>query len=416
MRTWFVAITIGILAASVPPVTAQTDPGAGQDPVTGEVTTSETNNTETRDGADRGPTGSTRNFNVVTTRGGRAEFIAIGPASQAAAAADALTALGGRLLRFRAYPALNRRALIFDLQSMSLQQARDALARNAPQTFIDQHMIYRFAKGKPRLYAADMIGLSAPNGCRLPPVRIGIIDGPVDASHPSLRSARMTVSSVLTSAEKPPDGSHGTAVASLIVGQDSGGALNGFAAGAQLFAVTAFAREKRGPGADIGRIGAALDYLIANNVRLINMSFAGPANSAFDSLLDSAAQRGALMIAAAGNDGQALAAWPAAARSVIAVTAVDAAGRRYRAANTGAHIEFAAPGVDLYVARRRGGAYASGTSYAAPIITALAARLVADGARTLPALRAGLRQKTSDLGIPGRDSDFGWGLVRAGGC
>ena len=144
------------------------------------------------------------------------------------------------------------------------------------------------------------------------------------------------------------------------------------------------------------------------------MSFAGPPNEVFEDILQIAASRGMAMIAAAGNDGVRFAAYPAGSPHVIAVTAIDAGMRRYRRANTGAHIEFAAPGVDVFVAGGRGGTYESGTSYAAPIVTALAARL-ARGA-SVDGVRARLRAASVDLGSPGRDGEYGWGLVRASGC
>ncbi|MCP3969206.1 MAG: S8 family serine peptidase [Rhodobacteraceae bacterium] len=352
---------------------------------------------------------------VVIIRGQRQEFIATGPADQSNAAANALAAAGAKLIRVHHFPTLRRRALVFDLRRVPLRRAKAVLAQSAPLTRIDRHNIYHFAGGTPRLYAASMIG--APNGtCRLPGLRIGIIDGPVDIGHKALAGARVVRHSVLAQGERPPNATHGTGVAALIVGQDPDGALSGFAAGAQLFAVTTFARAKRGSGADVERIGAALDWLAANRVRLVNMSFAGPPNVALEDLLAAAAQRGTVLIAAAGNGGSASAAWPAASPHVIAVTAVDAAGRRYRQANTGAHIEFAAPGVDLYVAKRNGGSYASGTSFAAPIVTALAARVMARGAGSANAVRAKLRAHSRDLGTPGHDSQYGWGLVRAPGC
>ena len=352
---------------------------------------------------------------VVRTQGGRPEYIFISPPGQANAAVRALQQAGAVFLRARTLGALNRRVMVFDLGGTSLAQARAILATAAPQVRSDAHTLYQLSKG-PRLYAARMIGDSAPQGCRIKPIRIGSIYGPIDLSHPALSGSKITAHSVLGPRDKTTNTNHGTAVAALLVGQDPKGALSGFASGAQLFTVSAFGKHRRGAAADVDRIGAALDWLVSRNVRLINMSFAGPSNDAFDDLLAAAAGRGAIMIAAAGNDGSELAAYPAAAASVIAVTAVDARGRHYRDANTGAHIEFAAPGVDLYVEGKRGGGYASGTSYAAPIITALSARMMLQGAVSADALRARLKQRSVDLGDPGRDSLYGWGLVTAPGC
>lgn len=390
-------------------------PAIAQDTRTGGQTTTTNGGQQNHDGDDRGAPIS-RRTDAALARGNRFEFIASGPPSQAAAAATALANNGATLLRGRTLGVLNRQIQVFDLNGISLGFARTILAQAAPQTRIDVHHFYRYAQSGPRVFAPQMVGLSAPGGCRANGLRIGMIDGPVDPRHPALVRAGVQFTSVLAARERATDASHGTGVAALIVGDDSSGALMGYSPGAQLFAAGAFAKEKRGPAADVERIGAALDWLAANRVRLVNMSFAGPSNVALDDLIGATARRGTVLIAAAGNRASSTAAFPAANRNVIAVTAVDAASRRYRKANRGAHIEFAAPGVDLYVAKRNGGAYASGTSFAAPIVTGLAAHAVKRGAGSTNAVRSALRRGVTDLGAAGRDADYGWGLVQAQGC
>ncbi|MEJ5219945.1 S8 family serine peptidase [Cognatishimia sp. D5M38] len=351
---------------------------------------------------------------VAVFRNGRAEFVVSGPPSTSNAAVAALTGAGAELISTRNLLSLNRRVLIFDFRNrLSLERAQDILDNAAPTQFLDYHHLYRYAQSKPRLYAPTLVGVPS-GGCRISGSRrIGVIDGPVNPGHPALKGARVTVASTLDGKTKSDNTSHGTAVAALIVGEDASGALAGFASGAHLYAAGAFGKEKAGIRADVDRIGASLNWLLANNVKIINMSFAGPSNRAFEDILRQAQRKGAVMIAAAGNDGRKLAKYPSASPSVIAVTAVDARMRKYRRANWGSHIEFAAPGVDLYVAERSGGGYATGTSYAAPIVTAFAARL---GARTADSLRKSLRASAVDLGSPGRDSEFGWGLIRGKGC
>ncbi|WP_216665462.1 S8 family serine peptidase [Pseudoruegeria sp. HB172150] len=389
------------------PVADPATPSDPADPVTAEDTPGFEN--DDRDSNDR-PLGQTAERR---TRPGRTEFLTVGPPEQAQAVANALAQANARPIRTREFPALGLYAVFYDLNGLSPSTAQQIVRAIAPQTAFDIHAIYRLVQGKPRLYAASMINAQG-QACALGGLRIGLIDGAVDPTHPALSGARVFTHSVLEGAATNPG--HGTAVAALIAGRDPAGALSGFASGADLYSVTAFGSDRGGPAADVERLGIALDWLIAHDVRLINMSFAGPRNMGLEVLLRAAAARGAVMIAAAGNDGSSVAAYPAGSDSVIAVTAVDAAGRRYVAANTGPHIEFAAPGVDLYVAGRRGGSYASGTSYAAPIITALAARLMARGVRSVDGIRARLREQSSDLGTPGRDTSFGWGLVRDPGC
>lgn len=374
------------------------------------------------DGVYKEEDGESNEVNLRLPRGlfvindGRPEYVVVGPRAQTAAAVRALQDAGAALIRQRDFANLGQRTLVFDLRGLSLVQAQGILERNAPQTSVDLHSIYRFAQGTPRLYAASLIGQSGAGTCRIGGVRIGQIDSVVDKNHPALRGAGVVSHSVLNPGERHSTSGHGTSVAGLLVGQDASGALSGYAGGATLYAVAAFGRDTRGAAADVERLGAALDWLLANNVRLINMSFAGPENAALESLLQGAKNRGAILIAAAGNGGNAKAVYPAASESVIAVTAVDARLRRYRSANIGNHIEFAAPGVDLYVAKGQGGGYASGTSYAAPILTGLVARLMARGITSGDAIRARLKGQSVDLGVPGRDSAFGWGLVKASGC
>ncbi len=348
---------------------------------------------------------------------GAPEFIALAPLDQAEAAAAALTDAGALILRERDFPNLDRRAVFVDLRTVPFEDGLQSLAGAAPDAVLDFHNYYRYAQAAPRVYAASLVDQPDAPGCALPSeIRIGQIDGPVVMDHPALDGVALTARSVLDDTDAPVTVDHGTAVAALIVGEDDAGVLNGFASGAQLFAASAFAREGLTEAAQVERIGMALDWLAGEGAQLINMSFAGPVNAALDDLLTATSEQGAILVAAAGNAARDHDVHPAASGAVISVTAVDAALRRYPSANTGAHIEFAAPGVDLYVADRNGGAYASGTSYSAPIVTALAAQLVARGATSTDTVREQLRDQTRDLGDPGRDPHFGWGLAKSPGC
>ena len=125
------------------------------------------------------------------------------------------------------------------------------------------------------------------------------------------------------------------------------------------------------------------------------------------------------MVAAAGNWGRAdKPAYPAAYSEVVAVTAVGPYRGIYKKANRGNYIDFAAPGVRLWTAIPEGGKYQSGTSFAAPYITALAGMEVSKGAnKDTSRLRKVLQGNSRDLGNPGKDSTYGWGLVQRGpGC
>ncbi|MBN9280293.1 MAG: S8 family serine peptidase, partial [Hyphomicrobium sp.] len=86
--------------------------------------------------------------------------------------------------------------------------------------------------------------------------------------------------------------------------------------------------------------------------------------------------------------------------------------RPSRLSSRGAHISFAAPGVGLVVAAPRSShRRVDGTSFAAPFVTAALAMSLGgkgSGAEAVGRLRA----QAKDLGAPGHDPIFGWGLIQ----
>lgn len=355
---------------------------------------------------------------VAVAEGGRYEWVVIGPTGEADAVRAAIEAAGGQVLRSGDLDALGQSTVIAVFPSeASRRAAEEALARLAPASSLAVHHLFHFAQARqPRIYAPALIGEDQPGRCRVArPVTIGMIDGPINPDHPALAGVSVTYESLVEN-RRQPSADHGTAVAVLMVGEDPTGLLAGFARGARLHAISVFNQTEEEEETTVERIGQAIDRLAGRGVRLINLSLAGPQNAAMAQLVSAAAARGVVLVAASGNERRPAVAWPAAAPEVIAVTAVDAQRRRFRLANTGAELEFAAPGVDIYAARTRGAGYTSGTSFAAPIVTALAARHMAEGASSLSAVRAALRASVETLGPGTRNADFGWGLVRSGGC
>lgn len=366
--------------------------------------------------------GQGRPLRVQTNEGGRYEWIVIGPAGEAEAVRRAIAEAGGTVVRSSTLGALGEAQEIATFPSQdALDRARALIAQYAPNSSMALHHLYGFAQaatggGGPRVYAPTLIGDAAPGRCRAAAgVTIGMIDGPVNVDHPALRGVDLTYETLVPEGLVPNE-NHGTAVAALLVGEDPSGLLAGFARGARLHAIAVFAERDDEELASVERIATAIDRLVGDGVHLINLSLAGPPNAALGRAISAAAARGTVMVAASGNERRPVVAWPAAAPEVIAVTAVDAARRRFRLANTGAELEFSAPGVDIYAAQQRGARYVSGTSFAAPIVTALAARLMAHGQGSTAAIRAALRAGVEPLGPGARNTDFGFGLVRSGGC
>jgi subtilisin family serine protease len=190
----------------------------------------------------------------------------------------------------------------------------------------------------------------------------------------------------------------------------------GAAPDVQILAVRAFDPEGGSAQGTTFNILKGLDWAAANGARVINMSFAGPADPDIHRSLEAAHKKGIVLIAAAGNAGpKSPPLYPAADPNVIAVTATDAEDKLFAASNRGPHIAVAAPGVDILVAVPDG-AYQvlSGTSMSAAEVSGIAALMIGHKPTLSPDdVRAILLATAKDLGPKGRDDQFGAGLADA---
>jgi hypothetical protein len=293
-----------------------------------------------------------------------------------------------------------------------------ALAQaEAPGVFFDLSHLYRLSQATqpvPVAYGSELVGFFGGSGCAVE-TRIGLIDTAI-APHPALTDAVIQPGSFV-SRDAETSVIHGTAIASLLVG-DLPGVLP-LVPDARLFAANVFAYQGDSLRSDVTAIIAALDWMDSERVKVVNMSLMGPPNGLLERGVMAAAQRGQILLAAAGNFGPgAPPAYPAAYGPVIAVAAVDARGRPYPRNNRGRYVEISAPGVDIWGADARGGeTFWTGTSFAVPFAVAAVARDVATGrVRDINDAREALAGSAQDLGAPGRDPIFGHGLLRVGDC
>lgn len=294
-----------------------------------------------------------------------------------------------------------------------LPEARRQLGARFPGVTIEAHQLFQAQASSE--YQAQMArpiaGWPPSNEACGAGIRMGQIDSPVDTGHPALSGQRIEFRSFHTPSRQPGPADHGTAIASMLVGKPTWG---GLLPGAELVAANMFEVNETGDvvGSGLGLL-KAVDWMVEKQVQVVNLSVAGGDNQIVRKAFDKAREKGLILVAAAGNWGaEAKPAYPAAYRDVIAVTAIDRARNPYSKANHGAYIDFAAPGVQVYTAVPHGGRVMSGTSFATPYITVLLAVQVEAGAPRSPAaLKEMLGPRALDLGAPGKDEVFGWGLV-----
>jgi serine protease len=235
------------------------------------------------------------------------------------------------------------------------------------------------------------------------------------------------------------DNFHGTHVASTIAeATDNAEGAAGLAFGCAIMPVKVLDHDGVGSFFDIAE-GIQYAYRDApKKAKVINLSLAGDTTSTFLSgVIEDAVRSGVVIVAAAGNESRNRVSFPASHPNVIGVGAVDARKQRADYSNAGPELDVVAPGGDVDRDDDHDGRpdgvlqqsfdpdeaelghydrfayfYVSGTSQAAPHVAALAALLIQQGITSPAAVQAAIQSTAEDLGAPGRDNVYGYGLIR----
>jgi len=251
--------------------------------------------------------------------------------------------------------------------------------------------------------------------------KVGIIDTGIDRSHPELAyrvsncaqsTAMFGVGGEIRSGCADEDG-HGTKVAGILGARANNGiGIAGVAFNSPL-AVCRALEDGLGRGSTSNVVNC-LNWLRNRGATVISMSFGGGNSTTLQNAVRSAWNdgNGAVLLAAAGNDGGYGTLYPAGYPEVVSVASTDA-GDGWGGSNHNADVEVSAPGVNILTTARGGEyAYGSGTSAATPYAAGVATlmRQKYPGA-TAAQIRNGLTYATDDLGAAGRDPYYGFGRV-----
>lgn len=241
-----------------------------------------------------------------------------------------------------------------------------------------------------------------------------------------------------TQSNKPWDNDgHGTFVSGLIAAKkDNRIGIAGINPYARIMVVKAVNNFGHSRASFVAR---GIVYAVDNGAKIINLSVGGPDASLVEkAALDYAAEKGVLVIAAAGNEGEDIAKYSLVTHpAVLTVAATDPDGNRAPFSNWGRAIAVAAPGVDILSLRARrtdtmldlvpnyraGTAYVgadkryyrtSGTSFSAPIVTGIASLLLTKNpALTAVDIKRILTNSARDIDAPGVDQLTGYGRIDA---
>lgn len=311
----------------------------------------------------------------------------------------------------------------------------DLLRKNSEIVYIEEDAVYVAATDPGTAEESDnswgirhiFADVAHADGNRGTGVRVAVLDTGIDYTHEELNGSYSGGYDFVFNDDDPFDDSfdsHGTHVAGIIAAADDGVGTVGVAPEVDLFALKVL------DGAGFGMaewIIAGIDWAVQNGIDVVNLSIEGPHRQALQDACDKAYNAGVLLVAAGGNsvaEGGPVT-YPAAYDSVIAVTATDSTDVPGLFSPIGEQLELAAPGVSI-LSTIAGGSYGflSGTSRAAPYVTGTAALYIlantedlsGDGLVDNEDVRLMLQLMATDLGEPGKDNIYGYGLVNAAGA
>lgn len=267
-------------------------------------------------------------------------------------------------------------------------------------------------------------------------VVIAVIDTGIDASHVDLDGGKVIgfKDFVNNRTAAYDDQGHGTHCASIAAGTGEGNsAYKGVAPGAALVGVKVL--NSQGSGS-MSNVVAGIDWAVANKstygIEIISLSLGTNGSSdgtdATSQAVNRAVDAGIVVSAAAGNSGsyKKTVGSPAAAEKVITVGAGIDPGEngfglayfssRGTTADGRIKPDVVAPGYKITAAAKgttNGYVAYSGTSMATPFVAGTVALMLdANPSFTPSQVKTTIQNNSTDWGRPGKDIDYGWGLLR----
>ncbi len=259
-------------------------------------------------------------------------------------------------------------------------------------------------------------------------VKVGIVDTGIDLNHVDLQEKVAAGKDFMSNGD--PDASvqdkngHGTHVAGIISAATNN--AKGVAGGCPDCKLI-IAKALDGSPGSVARgttdvISEAIIWATDQGAKVINTSLSVEENGNFTceaykelkDAIDYAFDKGVVVVAAAGNDGNASPHFPAAFENVISVANTDKNDQKYQTSNYGADwVDIAAPGTDILstVISQKAYDFMTGTSMASPHVAAVAALLWANGAKS----NSGVidRLQASSDNIKGTGNNWKYGRVNA---
>ena len=247
-------------------------------------------------------------------------------------------------------------------------------------------------------------------------VFIAVIDSGIDRNHPDLDQAdiRKGWDYLYNESCYRDSNGHGTNVTGVIAAETNNYVgIAGTTWNAAVIPLLVMDYNGGGYSSDI--INAIYDAADVG-CKIINLSLGSSSYSYYeDQAIQYAYSKGCIVVAAAGNNGNGSLVYPASYNNVVSVGSINSNLTKSYFSNYNNYVDVCAPGeniltTDSYVNYK----YVNGTSFSAPYVTGIAALVASVRPDLTPdQFISSIANSCYDLGNPGYDMYYGYGLINA---
>lgn len=323
----------------------------------------------------------------------------------------------------------NESFTVLEVNAEDVEEVQKQLEQNSQVEYVEKNVRYEIAATNDPYFTNqwNLDAISAPNAWGKMPVTssdsvtVAVLDTGVQLDHEDLDGRVLNGDTFVDGYDEShigaDDQGHGTFVAGIIAAKaNNGTGMTGVVGEANVNILPVKVMNKNGSGtaADIAK---GIEYAIAQNVDVINMSLSGEYSETVNAAVQKAADQGIVVVAASGNGGgNADTSFPAALPNVISVGAVATNDQHYTRSNSGETVDIVAPGVSILSTTTAEDKYitGSGTSYAAPHVAAVAAMYkLKNPNATAVEIEEAMKATATDLLEDGWDAKTGYGKINA---
>lgn len=266
-------------------------------------------------------------------------------------------------------------------------------------------------------YGITMVQANQVSDANSSNMSVCVIDTGYQSNHADLPSSGVTGASFQGHGNWFSDGNgHGTHVAGTIVALDNNIGVVGVLPSGLVGLHNVKIFNDSGNWTNASNLIQAIQSCQNAGAKVVNMSLGGGSSNITErNAMNNFNNSGMLLVAAAGNAGNTSFSYPASYDAVVSVAAVNSSKNLASFSQRNSQVEISGPGVNVASTWNNGGYNSiSGTSMASPHVAGVAALVWSNHPQcTNTQIRNVLNQTAERRGTSGRNTSYGWGIVRA---